>query len=100
MTPRTSFKRLILRVVLRKVRPMVSRVMAVPDHLFIKARPRVPVALLLKRSTGQGTQGVPDYVSAGRHANHQSRFVVQWQERKMEKTVATRACAPAIVPPP
>ena len=29
----------------------------------------------------------------------QSRFVVQWQEYKMGKAVATRACAPMIVPP-
>lgn len=33
MSTQASFKRLILRVVLRKVSPMVIRVLAVPDYL-------------------------------------------------------------------
>src|SRR5215471_12965904 len=37
MKTQTSFKRLILRAVLRKVSPMVIRVLAVPDYLDLSA---------------------------------------------------------------
>lgn len=35
MKTQTSFKRPILRAVLRKVSPMVNRVLAIPDHLSL-----------------------------------------------------------------
>ena len=46
MKTQTSFKRLILRAVLRKVSPMVIRVLAVPDYVDLSSFDEVFRALL------------------------------------------------------
>ena len=46
MITQTSFKRLILRAVLRKVSPMVIRVLAVPDYLDLASFDEVFRSLL------------------------------------------------------
>src|SRR5437870_11512634 len=46
MTTQTPFKRLVLRAVLRKVSPMVIRVLAVPDYLDLSSFDEVFCTLL------------------------------------------------------
>jgi hypothetical protein len=46
MKTQTLFKRLILRAVLRKVRPMVIRVLAVPDYLTLSEFDEIFCAVL------------------------------------------------------